>query len=269
MKFTVLILSVFFSAALYAQPTVSVATAPAADTIIIIPASSVTLTGTAVRANPGHPILDTTWTQSSGPSAATITNPSNRMTTTVTGLVVGTYVFTLTATDKNNSASANLTVRVLSGILPIQFAYFKATHNDQGIVINWQTNTESNSAFFVIQQSLNGAAFRDIQIIHSKAKNGNSSIPLSYSYQIPDETRQAGMENVFLAMTIVGLIAFMSTLNRTAKYIILALASLFFFSCSKSVEKPGNAPDSIQTAYRLKIVNLDNQVSYSEIKMIN
>ena len=125
MKISILILTVFISASVFAQPTVSVQTLSDITSsninsgLIVLPANSITLTGTAVEENAGHPILDTTWTQTSGP-AATITFPSNRMTTTVTGLVKGVYVFTLTAKDKSNSVSAPLKITVISGTLPIE-----------------------------------------------------------------------------------------------------------------------------------------------------
>ncbi len=118
-----LILSFFISVSAVAQPTESGYTIPATDTIVVLPTNSITLSGTAVEANPGHPILDTTWAETSGP-AATITKPSNRMTTTVTGLTAGTYVFTLTATDKKNSATASVKVTVISGVLAAELAYF-------------------------------------------------------------------------------------------------------------------------------------------------
>src|SRR6202040_3552277 len=111
--------SIFFSISCIAQPTVSGRTSPASDTTITLPKNSITLTGTATESNPGHPVLDTTWTKTSGP-AATITNNSNRMTTTVTGLVVANYVFTLTATDKQRSASVTVNVHVLPGLLPVE-----------------------------------------------------------------------------------------------------------------------------------------------------
>src|SRR5580700_5516253 len=168
MKTALFILSVFFSVSAIAQPTVSGYTVPAIDTVIILPTNSVTLSGTAVQANPGHPVLDTTWTKTSGP-AATITNPSNRMTTTVTGLVAGSYIFTLTATDKQNSASATVKVKVISGVLSMQLAYFNVSRNDQGTLVSWQTDMESNNARFVIQESTNGSNFYDIAAIASKA----------------------------------------------------------------------------------------------------
>ncbi len=77
---------------------------------ITLPVSTVTLTGTATGNN-GATISSVAWTKVSG-GAATITTATN-LSTTVTGLVAGAYVFKLTATDKNgltNSASVNITV---------------------------------------------------------------------------------------------------------------------------------------------------------------
>ncbi len=77
---------------------------------ITLPVSAVTLTGTATGNN-GATISSVAWTKVSG-GAATITTATN-LSTTVTGLVAGAYVFKLTATDKNgltNSASVNITV---------------------------------------------------------------------------------------------------------------------------------------------------------------
>ena len=80
---------------------------------ITLPTDSVTLTGTA-SGNGGATISSTSWTKASGGSA-TITSPSS-LTTKVTGLTAGTYVFQLTATDNHSlSASAYDTVVVNSG----------------------------------------------------------------------------------------------------------------------------------------------------------
>jgi Secretion system C-terminal sorting domain len=90
-------------------PTVSAGTAQT----ITLPVSTVTLTGTATGNN-GATISSVAWTKVSG-GAATITTATN-LSTTVTGLVAGAYVFKLTATDKNgltNSASVNITVNAV------------------------------------------------------------------------------------------------------------------------------------------------------------
>jgi hypothetical protein len=268
MKTSLIILSILFSASAIAQPTVSGRTAPAIDTVIILPTNSITLTGTAIRANPGHPILDTTWTKTSGP-AATITNSSNRMTTTVTGMLAGTYVFMLKATDKNNSASASVTVRVISGVLAIELAYFNASRNDKGTMLTWQTDMESNNAYFVIQKSTDSSNFTDIAIIATKAKNGNSSTQLNYSYQVSSENTQADMHYMLLVMTLLAFVVLISKLNKIYKSLVLAIACMFLFSCTKSVSVPNNTPVSSKTGYRLKQVDMNGNINYSEIKLVN
>ncbi len=268
MKTALYILSVFFSLSAVAQPTVSGYTTPALDTIIILPTNSITLSGIAVQANPGHPILDTSWTETSGP-AATITKPSNRMTTSVTGLVAGSYVFTLTATDKQNSSSASVKITVISGVLPMQLAYFNISKNDNGILVTWQTDIESNNARFVIQESTNGSAFYDIAAISSQAKGGNSNTPLTYSYQISNNNTQADMHSIWLVMSLLAFIVFVSKLKKAYKYMLVGIACMLLLSCSKSIIVPDNAPTPTVKAFRLQQIDLDNHVNYSEIIILN
>lgn len=76
---------------------------------ITLPTSSVTLNGSGSHDNDGT-ITTYAWTKISG-GAATVTSPS-AASTTVTGLVQGTYQFKLTVTD-NNSATGADTVQVI------------------------------------------------------------------------------------------------------------------------------------------------------------
>jgi hypothetical protein len=269
MKIQLIVLSILLSFSGIAQPTVTATTSPAVDTVVFLPTSSVTLTGTAIQANPGHKVLDTTWTKTSGP-AAIITDPSNRMTTTVTGLVLGSYVFTLTASDKQNSASKSVSVKVISGLLPAGLNYFHVTNNSNGILLSWRTDMESNSARFIIQKSTDGAVFADLGSVDSKAKNGNSNIPLTYSYQVSGKFANANSNYIFLAITLLAVVSVISKAKRIYKSLILVVFCLFLFSCSKTVMTPENAnPVSAKSYYRLKPVNLDGQFTYSEIAMLN
>jgi len=78
------------------------------DQTITLPTNSVTLSGSGSETN--GTITGYQWTQVSGPSTATITT-SGQATTTVTGLVQGTYRFKLTVTD-NSGVTASATMQV-------------------------------------------------------------------------------------------------------------------------------------------------------------
>jgi hypothetical protein len=269
-------ISILLSTLAIAQPTVSGSTSPSTDITILLPKNSVTLTGTAMEANPGHPILDTTWTETSGPSVATITNPSNRMNTTVTGLVLGTYKFTLTATDKKNAASSAITITVMSGVLPITLASFNVTPDNGGLLLTWQTNTESNNAAFIVQTSNDGSSFTDVATIASQAPNGNSNAPLNYSYQVFGQVVKTSMDNMLVVIILLAGIGYINKLKKIYKGLLVTAACLFFFSCSKSVTAPlsvgpsapplSSAPVQL-TEYRLKIVDRDGNATYSQIKV--
>lgn len=69
-----------------------------------VSATTATLTGTATAAG-SKTIVSTKWTKKSGASAG-ITSP-NALTTGLTGLATGTYVFTLTATDSNGNVTSD------------------------------------------------------------------------------------------------------------------------------------------------------------------
>lgn len=75
------------------------------DQTITRPASTVSLTGTA-KPNGGRTISSTLWTMVSGPNAPTITTPA-ALSTTVTGLVQGTYEFRLRAIDSGGSSGSD------------------------------------------------------------------------------------------------------------------------------------------------------------------
>ncbi|MES1159552.1 MAG: T9SS type A sorting domain-containing protein [Bacteroidota bacterium] len=81
-------------------PTVSAGS----DQTITLPTNSVTLSGSGKDADGS--IAAYAWAKVSGPSSGTITSASSSS-TTVTGLVQGTYVFSLTVTDNSGAKAAD------------------------------------------------------------------------------------------------------------------------------------------------------------------
>jgi uncharacterized protein (DUF2141 family) len=87
------------------------ANAGANDTIAL-PVTQVMLNGSLSSASAGS-IVSYTWAQKSGPQTASLVTP-DAVSTMATGLIAGSYVFTLTVKDNNgNETSADVTVVVL------------------------------------------------------------------------------------------------------------------------------------------------------------
>ncbi|MBU3675750.1 MAG: T9SS type A sorting domain-containing protein, partial [Chitinophagaceae bacterium] len=49
--------------------------------------------------------------------------------------------------------------------------------------LNWITSSEQNNSHFMLQYSTDGVAFTDLAKVDTKAPNGNSASPLSYSFE--------------------------------------------------------------------------------------
>lgn len=66
-----------------------------------------------------------------------------------------------------------------TGTLPVQLISFVGEKIDHSILLNWQTGSEVNSNFFVVERSDDGVHFESIAIVDAA---GNSSSVLNYSY---------------------------------------------------------------------------------------
>lgn len=67
----------------------------------------------------------------------------------------------------------------LDAILPVTCGGFNYTINDNKVVLQWKTTSETNSSHFEVQKSFDGNGFSTAAIVKAA---GNSSIPLQYSY---------------------------------------------------------------------------------------
>jgi len=112
-------------------------------------------------------------------------------TLTSPNLVVGVhayYKFEFTATwngngdktlvfdDFSNGGSSNAP-------LPVHLSSFSASRSNSNVNLNWTTASESNSSGFEIQRRMtNQTDFQTVSFVNSKAVNGNSGMPISYSF---------------------------------------------------------------------------------------
>ena len=124
---------------------------------IILPVNSITLSGSANKGTVGGPVVSTLWSQRSGPNTATLT-PGNALTTHVTGLVSGNYVFRLTVTDSiGNTAfdssivtvfapsGSSINVRLYAGSFPYQNPLWNNWNIGTGVQINKSSGILKNS----------------------------------------------------------------------------------------------------------------------------
>ena len=66
-----------------------------------------------------------------------------------------------------------------SNPLPIELVYFTGQEKDGKVLLKWETATELNNDYFVIEHSVDGKVFREIGQVPGA---GNSSVPLQYSF---------------------------------------------------------------------------------------
>lgn len=65
---------------------------------------------------------------------------------------------------------------------PVKLSSFTAIQKGTTNQLQWTTASENNNKGFHIQRSANGINFNNIAFVNSKASNGTSVLPLSYSY---------------------------------------------------------------------------------------
>lgn len=79
--------------------------------------------------------------------------------------------------DGNAGAVCRFTANVNSPFLPIELSQFNAKKEGTKVLLNWETSSEINNAFFGIERSSNGIEFEELAQV---AGAGNSSEPLYY-----------------------------------------------------------------------------------------
>ena len=68
------------------------------------------------------------------------------------------------------------------GSLPVSFAWFTGSRQGTANVLSWQTAAELDNKGFELQRSADGRMFSSLYFVNSRAANGNSVLPLNYSF---------------------------------------------------------------------------------------
>jgi len=147
------------------------------DQSIQSPTSSVTLSATASDADGS--IISYSWTKFSGPSGETITSP-NSATTTVTGLTIGVYVFTVAVTDNNGAVKFDSIVITVnsSGSHYITSLLRTWTNNVMTVRVKYDDNTYRNYT----RKDDVGAYIKTARSIY-QVREGGTRLVLILNYQ--------------------------------------------------------------------------------------
>ena len=99
----------------------------------------------------------------------------------------GGYIITGFSQSNDGDVTGNYglwdfwTVKLLNVALPAELISFTARLVNKTVDLNWQTAQEIDNAGFELQRSSDGINFIKLAFIASKALNGNSSSPLTYT----------------------------------------------------------------------------------------
>lgn len=91
------------------------------------------------------------------------------------------YGTNASAAATNANGMLNVGVNWIASPLPALVTNFDGKQDADIDVLQWETTSEKNNAFFNVQHSTNGIDFNTIAKVHSKADNGNSNTRLAYS----------------------------------------------------------------------------------------
>ena len=91
---------------------------------------------------------------------------------TLRRLAIGTY-------------GRSMYVANLAGLIPVELSSFKAKQFENGIVLNWKTESESNNLGFYIYRKKAGSDFKQIDFIKG---GGTTNVPQQYSFVDKDVT---------------------------------------------------------------------------------
>lgn len=161
-----------FALAYTRSNTVAASVYAGADQTVNYPNTSTTLSG-AANAATGKTITSTQWTKVSGPNTPTIVSPSS-LSTNVTGLIAGTYVFKLTATQSDNSTlSDQVNVTVMGSCSGVKRIFTAA--GDGGILKHGSSTTYAPGDTIVI--SHNSGNF--YSYIYLEGFNGTPTCPVT------------------------------------------------------------------------------------------
>ena len=128
------------------------------------------------------------------------------------------------------AAFDNLLITADDTSLPVTFGSINAVIKNNNLSVNWQTETETNNSHFDVMVSTDGANFKKIGTVNSRALNGNSSAWIKYEFSTPlgAATGLMGLSFALLGLFVTG------KNRRIAALLLIVVIGSVAISCSKT-----------------------------------
>lgn len=137
------------------------------------------------------------------------------------------------------SADATYTV-TFSQALPVTFGPVSAIFENNELVVNWTTETETNNDHFEIEASADGKTFTTIGTVKTQAENGTAVQALHYRFSKERPGKLIAALGIGL-LAIGGLGACMNRRRRVSCILTVLLGGALFYSgCKKNETLPSN-----------------------------
>ncbi len=112
--------------------------------------------------------------------------------TTIDNNVYFNQDFTVTASNGCGNSS-NMEACPIMIPLPVELQYFQATRQENGILLEWATLTETNNDYFTIEKSFDGVSFEQVTTVPGM---GTTLEPQQYVYLDQKAGEKSGNRNV-------------------------------------------------------------------------
>ncbi len=145
------------------------------------------------------------------------------------------------------------------GALPVTMGDIAAFFKNNQLTVNWTTVTETNNSHFEIEISADAKTFQKIGELRSKAVQGNSDVPLDYSFSLSSDSL-AGGAAIFL---LGGLLLLMGKTKRPG-FLSMAIGVVLLtaVACNKTDAPVNSMPD--KAFVRIVQVDIDGHKTYSK-----
>ncbi|GEM_PF-2119620 len=127
-------------------------------------------------------------------------------------------------------------------VLPVTFGQLTATLHDDELDVRWQTLSESNNDYFMVEASGDGELFKAIGQMPSLAKDGNADTTLNYKFRF--QTHSNGVAAMLGAGLFTSLLIFFRR-NRKWSVAAVFVGILGFMACQKDEVKNAGIGDNL------------------------